>query len=96
MKIDFKNAGGRNIDQIIYESISDMDIHYYRIFGLKLYATCSSEGLKRDYAQKIADYIYSLSSDEFTVHHIEYQKPKIFDGKLHSYWSNEVKESNKK
>jgi hypothetical protein len=92
MNVDFEKEAEKSMDALIYEAIGAQGIHYYNIFGLKIYATCAHEVQKRDYAQKIADFIFSLQSEDFKVHRIQYEKPKIHDGSYFSCWSNEITE----
>jgi len=59
--------------------------HYYKMFGLKLYCTCKSEASKRKFAQMIIDYANSLESledGEFSLEYVEYQNPKLDNGKF--------------
>ena len=81
----------KSIHSEIYESLNRKGIHYYNIFGLHIYASCADELLKRDYAQKIADYAFSLNNDEFKAHNIQYEKPKIHNGTFCMSIINEIK-----
>jgi hypothetical protein len=88
LKIDWEKELQQNkekitTDSLIYPIIErEKGCNYYKICGLKLYMTCKTEGVKRDYAQKIVDYANNLEDGVFSLEYAEFQNPKLENGKF--------------
>ena len=89
-----EEKGDSTADGMIWPIVErERDCHYYRMFGLKGYCTCKTEGLKRFYAQKIVDYVNSLdvnSDGQFSLEYVQYQNPKLDNGKFFAAVCNEM------
>ena len=87
-----KQADMKTLEEWIYPIIQrDKAPSYYNIMGLKLFMTCKTEGLKLLYAQKIVDYVNSLENEQFSLEYVEYENPKIGNGKFFSAVCNEMR-----
>jgi len=78
------------LNNVVYAHVIKEQPDYHNLMDLKLFMGSDREGLKREYCQKIVDFVHSLEDENFHLYYAEYSNPKIFDEKYHSSWANSM------